>query len=221
MSPAQTGRYLLDTNAASAILRQREPVCARAASVPLSSLAISSVTAGEMHYGLAKRPQATALAKLVREFLPEGDLIAYTEAILRVYNLYGRRDNKYKARIKILVHETGIDELRRDIEKEFERIRDGVLHLPKADIDAINSWFARPAYRDLPAASPALEAARKADRHFDRWVKNNVTEHVHPGHAIVTVSLKPAGARRSVAPRSTTRKKNVSTTSATKPATSE
>ena len=62
-----TTRYLLDTNAASAILRQREPVCARAASVPLSALAISSVTAGEMHYGLAKRPQATALAKLVRE----------------------------------------------------------------------------------------------------------------------------------------------------------
>ena len=134
------------------------------------------------------------IAKLVREFLPEGDLIAYTEAILRVYNLYGRRDNKYKARIKILVHETGIDELRRDIEKEFERIRDGVLHLPKADIDAINSWFARPLYRDLPATSAALETARRADRHFDRWVKNNVTEHIHPGHAIVTVSLKPAGA---------------------------
>ncbi len=134
------------------------------------------------------------IAKLVREFLPEGDLIAYTEAILRVYNLYGRRDNKYKARIKILVHETGIDELRRDIEKEFERIRDGVLHLPKADIDAINSWFARPAYRDLPQASATLEAGRNADRHFDRWVRNNVTEHVHPGHAIVTVSLKPAGA---------------------------
>ncbi len=134
------------------------------------------------------------IAKLVREFLPEGDLIAYTEAILRVYNLYGRRDNKYKARIKILVHETGIDELRRDIEKEFERIRDGVLHLPKADIDAINSWFARPLYRDLPATSAMLEAARKADRQFDRWVKNNVTEHIHRGHAIVTVSLKPAGA---------------------------
>ena len=133
------------------------------------------------------------IAKLVRDFLPEGDLIAYTEAILRVYNLYGRRDNKYKARIKILVHETGIDELRRDIEKEFERIRDGVLYLPKADIDAINSWFAPPPYRDLADHSAALEAARKSDRAFDRWVRNNVAPHCAPGHAIVTVSLKPAG----------------------------
>jgi sulfite reductase (NADPH) hemoprotein beta-component len=134
------------------------------------------------------------IAKLVRDFLPEGDLIAYTEAILRVYNLYGRRDNKYKARIKILVHETGIDELRQDIEKEFERIRHGVLHLPKADIDAINSWFAPPPYRDLPDHSAVLEAARKADRAFDRWVRNNVAPHRVAGHAIVTVSLKPAGA---------------------------
>jgi sulfite reductase (NADPH) hemoprotein beta-component len=134
------------------------------------------------------------IAKLVRDFLPEGDLIACTEAILRVYNLYGRRDNKYKARIKILVHETGIDELRRDIEKEFERIRDGVLHLPKADIDAINSWFAPPPYRDLPDHSAALEAARRSDRAFDRWVRNNVAPHRVAGHAIVTVSLKPAGA---------------------------
>ena len=70
-----TARYLLDTNAASAILRQQEPVCARAASVPLSALAISSVTAGEMHYGLAKRPQATTLVKLVREFLRYTDIL--------------------------------------------------------------------------------------------------------------------------------------------------
>ena len=133
------------------------------------------------------------IAKLVRDFLPEQDLIAYTEAILRVYNLYGRRDNKYKARIKILVHETGIDELRKDIEAEFERIRDGVLHLPKADIEAIDSYFAPPQWRDLPDHSDTLDAARKADRAFDRWVANNVDEHRAPGHAIVTVSLKPVG----------------------------
>ena len=76
-----TSRYLLDTNAASAILRQREPVCARAASVPLSSLAISSVTAGELHYGLAKRPQAMALAKLVREFLRYTDILPWADAV--------------------------------------------------------------------------------------------------------------------------------------------
>jgi tRNA(fMet)-specific endonuclease VapC len=80
-----TARYLLDTNAASAILRQREPVCARAASVPLSALAISSVTAGEMHYGLAKRPQATALAKLVREFLRYTDILPWSQTIAPHY----------------------------------------------------------------------------------------------------------------------------------------
>ncbi len=80
-----TTRYLLDTNAASAILRQREPVCARAASVPLSSLAISSVTAGEMHYGLAKRPQATTLARLVHEFLRYTDILPWTDAIAPHY----------------------------------------------------------------------------------------------------------------------------------------
>ena len=78
-------RYLLDTNAASAIVRRREPVCARAASVPLSALAISSVTAGEMHYGLAKRPQATTLAKLVHEFLRYADILPWSEAITPHY----------------------------------------------------------------------------------------------------------------------------------------
>ncbi|MGI9400206.1 MAG: nitrite/sulfite reductase [Rhizobiaceae bacterium] len=133
------------------------------------------------------------IAKNVREFLPEQDLIAYTEAILRVYNLYGRRDNKYKARIKILVHETGIDVLRKDIEAEFERIRDGVLHLPKADIEAIDSYFAPPQYIDLPDFTAELDKARQADPGFDRWVTNNVDAHKVPGHSIVTISLKPAG----------------------------
>ena len=80
-----SGLYLLDTNAASAILRQQEPVCTRAASVPLSSLAISSVTAGEMHYGLAKRPQATTLAKLVHEFLRYAEILPWTDAVAPHY----------------------------------------------------------------------------------------------------------------------------------------
>jgi tRNA(fMet)-specific endonuclease VapC len=85
MGGGVTTRYLLDTNAASAILRQSEPVCARAASVPLSSLSISSVTAGELHYGVAKRPQATALARLVREFLRYTDILPWTDAIAPHY----------------------------------------------------------------------------------------------------------------------------------------
>ena len=80
-----SGLYLLDTNAASAILRQQEPVCTRAATVPLASLAISSVTAGEMHYGLAKRPQATTLAKLVQEFLRYADSLPWTDAVAPHY----------------------------------------------------------------------------------------------------------------------------------------
>ena len=80
-----TTRYLLDTNAASAILRQFEPTCARAASVPLASLAISAVTAGEMHYGLAKRPQATTLARLVCEFLRYTDILPWNDAIAPHY----------------------------------------------------------------------------------------------------------------------------------------
>ena len=80
-----SGLYLLDTNAASAILRQQEPVCTRAASVPLASLAISSVTAGEMHYGLAKRPQATTLAKLVHEFLRYADILPWSDAVAPHY----------------------------------------------------------------------------------------------------------------------------------------
>ena len=80
-----TTRYSLDTNTASAILRQREPVSTRAASVPLSSLAISSVTAGELHYGLAKHPQATTLAKLVREFLRYTDILPWADAVAPHY----------------------------------------------------------------------------------------------------------------------------------------
>ncbi|MCG6858127.1 MAG: nitrite/sulfite reductase [Salaquimonas sp.] len=133
------------------------------------------------------------IAKLVRDFLPEEDLLAYVEAILRVYNLYGRRDNKYKARIKILVHETGIDVLRKDIEAEFERIRDGALNLPKADIEAIDAHFAQPDWADLPDDSSELEVARRDNPAFARWLANNTREHKAPGHAIVTISLKPAG----------------------------
>ena len=99
------------------------------------------------------------IARKMRDFLPEADLLAYTEAILRVYNLYGRRDNKYKARIKILVHETGIDTLRKDIEAEFERIRDGALKSAEGRDRGDQFLFraaslARPARRATKALRP-------------------------------------------------------------------
>jgi sulfite reductase (NADPH) hemoprotein beta-component len=89
------------------------------------------------------------LAKKIRDFLPEADLLSYTTAIMRVYNLHGRRDNKYKARIKILVHETGVEQLSAEIEAEWAHLKDGELKLPDADIAAINAYFAPPAL-ELP-----------------------------------------------------------------------
>ena len=140
--------------------------------------------------GLGRTPM---IGKMIRDFIPQEDMLSYCEAILRVYNLYGRRDNKYKARIKILVHETGLEELKKDIEAEFERIKDGVLKLPEEDVAAIEAYFAPPAFADLPAESAALNAARAADKSFDRWVGQNVVDHRQSGYSIVTVALKDTG----------------------------
>ena len=129
----------------------------------------------------------------LRDFLPETDLLAYTEAILRVYNLYGRRDNKYKARIKILMHEAGLDTVRAQVEEDFARIQDGVLKLPQADIERIRAFFAPPPLTPRPAASTTEARWVAADPAFAAWVRTNVTPHKQPGHASVTISLKPVG----------------------------
>ena len=135
------------------------------------------------------------VAKKIRDFLPEADLLYYTTAILRVYNLHGRRDNKYKARIKILVHETGTEELTRQVEAEFAALKSAgeELRLPDADIRAIERYFAPPALTDRAEGWAAVAAERKADAGFDAWLRRNVTEHRHPDYASVTVSLKGIG----------------------------
>ncbi|WP_181706048.1 nitrite/sulfite reductase [Chthonobacter rhizosphaerae] len=133
------------------------------------------------------------LAREVNAFVPEKDLLAYIDAIMRVYNLYGRRDNKYKARIKILVHETGLDELKRQIEAEFEAIKDGVLTLPADEVERIEAYFAPPVFPERPAASASFEAARAADREFDRFARVNLHPHKTPGYTSLTISLKPIG----------------------------
>ncbi|GEO83293.1 MULTISPECIES: nitrite/sulfite reductase [Alphaproteobacteria] len=133
------------------------------------------------------------VAKLIRDFLPEADLLTYVTAIVRVYNLNGRRDNKYKARIKILVHETGIEELTHQVEAEFDAIRDSELKLPENDIRAIESYFAPPALPDRPDGWEALARARKADGAFAVWATQNVQPHHHPDYGMVTISLKPIG----------------------------
>jgi len=140
--------------------------------------------------GMGRTPM---LGKKIRDFLPEEDLLAYSEAILRVYNMYGRRDNKFKARIKILVHESGVDTITDEIEAEFEAIRHGVLRLPEPEVRRIAAYFAPPLYAERPAASVTVERARLADPSFDRWVRHNVSRHRVPGYAIVTISLKPIG----------------------------
>ncbi|NGO64060.1 nitrite/sulfite reductase [Rhizobium daejeonense] len=133
------------------------------------------------------------IAKKIRDFLPEEDLLTYVTAIVRVYNLHGRRDNKYKARIKILVHETGVEELTRQVEAEFDHIRDGELKLPDADIRAIENYFAPPVLSDRPEGWEALARAKKADAAFSSWASQNVQPHTHPDYGMVTISLKPIG----------------------------
>jgi sulfite reductase (NADPH) hemoprotein beta-component len=129
------------------------------------------------------------IAKKIRDELPEEDLLSYLEAILRVYNLQGRRDNKFKARIKILVHEIGAAAFSAQVEAEWQRIRDGALKLPEAEIRRIDAYFAPPAFDKRPAKV----ALRAPDRPFDRWVTRNTHTHKQPGYAIVTISLKPIG----------------------------
>jgi sulfite reductase (NADPH) hemoprotein beta-component len=133
------------------------------------------------------------IAKKIRDFLPEEDLLSYTTAIMRVYNLHGRRDNKYKARIKILVHETGAEELARQVEVEFAELRDTELKLPEKDVAAISAYFAPPELAPRAEGWASLAQWKKADADFARWVQHNVQPHKHPDYGMVTISLKPIG----------------------------
>jgi len=141
--------------------------------------------------GLGRTP---FIGKTIKPFLHKRDLLSYVEAILRVYNLYGRRDNIYKARIKILVHDLGAEAFAAAVENEWRAIRDGALVLDDAVIADIASRFRYPEYDILPDESEALAAERSSDRAFDLWYANSVAPHRMPGYAIVTLSLKPVGA---------------------------
>ena len=134
------------------------------------------------------------LAKKLRDFLPAEHLLSYVTAILRVYNLNGRRDNKYKARIKILVHETGTAAFSAQVEAEWEKLKDSELALPQADIDAIDAYFAPPALAERPEGIVVVNAAAQADAGFAAWIGRNVTPHRHPDYACVTIPLKGIGA---------------------------
>lgn len=150
-------------------------------------------TGYEVHVG-GGQGRTPFIAKKIADFVPAEQLLAYLEAVMRVYNMLGRRDNSFKARIKILVHETGEAEMRRLVEEEFEKIdAANMLTLPQAELDRISAYFAPPDFETLPAVSDGFEAAKKADSAFSHWTKTNLVAHKAPGYAIVNISLKPIG----------------------------
>ena len=140
--------------------------------------------------GLGRTP---FIGQVIRDFLPKDDLLSYLEAVLRVYNVYGRRDNIYKARIKILVHELGVERLAAEVEQEWAQIKDSYLKLDPALVADIRSRFVYPEYEALADNPFELQTAIKANPAFVLWHSNAVARHKVPGYAIVTLSLKPEG----------------------------
>ena len=160
-------------------------------------LEIKKNAAGEIGFevivggGLGRTPH---VGVTIREFVPESEILDYLEAIMRVYNLHGRRDNKYKARIKILVNELTPDEFKRQVDAEYDLQRDHEkIALPQQEIDRITAYFAPPAFEALPEDSTALDEAAANDDGFRLWCETNVRAHKQPGYSSVTVSLKPLG----------------------------
>jgi sulfite reductase (NADPH) hemoprotein beta-component len=140
--------------------------------------------------GLGRIPY---LAQTIKPFLAKRDLLSYVEAILRVYNQYGRRDNIHKARIKILVHQIGVEKFAAEVEAEWRAIKDGPLALDPAAVAEIAARFRYPGYETLEDNPDALVSARLTDRGFATWFNACVDRHKVPGYAIVTLSLKPEG----------------------------
>ena len=131
---------------------------------------------------------------VIGDFVAREDILAFLEAVMRVYNQEGRRDNIYKARIKILVNALGADEMRARVMREFEEIKQaGTLQVPAEELARIAAYFAPPAFEDLPDDAPEFEAALKKDHDFALWCENNLAPHKQAGYAIATISLKPIG----------------------------
>ncbi len=133
------------------------------------------------------------IAVTVRNFLPENELIAYLEAIMRVYNLYGRRDNKYKARVKILVHELGADKFKAEVEGEYAKHPAQETQVEMRELARIAEYFKPPAFEKLSRFAPHFEDAKRSNADFARWARNNLAAHQKDGYTIVNISLKPEG----------------------------
>ncbi len=140
--------------------------------------------------GLGRTP---VIGKVIKEFLPRADILSYCEAILRVYNLHGRRDNKYKARIKILVNAMGIDGFRDEVEAEWAHFKDGELKLHDDDFNTMQSFFPKPDYEELDAGDERVQQWRGLDSRFKAWFDNNTEAHIETGYRIVNISLKEHG----------------------------
>ncbi|MCP5432151.1 MAG: nitrite/sulfite reductase [Alphaproteobacteria bacterium] len=134
------------------------------------------------------------IAMTIREFLPKAELLAYLEAVMRTYNRLGRRDNLFKARIKILVHETGQEKFRAMVDEEYALMQgESPIEVPPEEVARIVAYFAPPAFERLPDADPATDRLAAEDRDFAAWLRRNVKAHRAPGYAIVDISLKPIG----------------------------
>lgn len=137
--------------------------------------------------GLGRTP---IKGQVLREHLPWQHILTYCEAILRIYNLYGRRDNAYKARIKILVQALGIEEFARQVEEEWSHLKDGPATLTEAEYERVRQYFAPPAYRTLPSEDAELTRLKAENAAFGRWAARCVRPHKITGYAAVTLSLK-------------------------------
>lgn len=135
--------------------------------------------------GMGRTPM---VAPLIKDFVPIEDYLSYSEACLRVYNRYGRRDNIYKARIKILIHELGAEEYARQVEEEFAHVKTLGIDPPAAELERITAFFAPPAFE-----AGLTDTVDRSDPDFAVWLDQNVKAHKQPGYAIVNISLKPVG----------------------------
>nr|WP_315469331.1 nitrite/sulfite reductase [uncultured Undibacterium sp.] len=140
--------------------------------------------------GMGRTP---ILGSVIREFLPWQHVMTYLEAILRIYNQFGRRDNIYKARIKILVKSIGVEEFARQVEEEWQDIKDGPGTLTEAELARVSAYFTAPAYADLPASDANFVQLQQENKAFANWVKRNVKSHKVAGYNAVLLSLKKPG----------------------------
>ena len=138
--------------------------------------------------GLGRTP---IMAQSLNKFVSKAELLPYLEAVMRVYNRYGRRDNKYKARIKILVQEEGIEKFRADVEKEYADLTPADVAVDQEEIDRITAYFSPPVYEDLSDVDADYQRALEQNADFKSWNDNNVAVHKIAGYAIANISLKP------------------------------